>query len=38
MVIWAAGVKGNIPEGINHDLIVKGNRIKVDRYNRVEGF
>ena len=37
MVIWAAGVKGNIPDGINTDLIIKGNRIKVDRYNKVQG-
>ncbi|MEO7293472.1 MAG: FAD-dependent oxidoreductase, partial [Ginsengibacter sp.] len=29
LVIWAAGIKGNVPEGINKDLIVKGNRIKV---------
>ena len=36
-VIWAAGIKGNIPEGIDKDLIVKGNRIKVDRQNRVLG-
>ena len=38
MVIWAAGIKGNVPEGIDKNLVVKGNRIKVDRYNRVEGF
>jgi NADH dehydrogenase len=38
MVIWAAGVKGNVPKGIKQELIVKGNRIKVDRYNRVEGY
>jgi len=38
MVIWAAGVKGNIPEGINKDLAVKGNRLKVDRMNKVLGF
>ncbi len=36
MVIWAAGIKGNIPEGIDKTLIVKGNRIKVNRQNRVE--
>ena len=36
-VIWAAGVKGNIPNGINKDLIARGNRIKVDRMNRVVG-
>ncbi len=38
MVIWAAGIKGNVPEGIDKDLVVKGNRIKVDRMNRVLGF
>jgi NADH dehydrogenase len=30
-VIWAAGIKGNVPEGIDPELIVRGNRIKVDR-------
>jgi len=37
MVIWAAGIKGNVPGGIDPSLIVKGNRIKVDRYNKVLG-
>jgi NADH dehydrogenase len=35
MVIWAAGIKGNVPQGINPELIVKGNRIKVDRFSKV---
>ncbi len=38
MVIWAAGIKGNVPEGINKELITKGNRIKVDRQCKVNGF
>jgi NADH:ubiquinone reductase (H+-translocating) len=38
MVIWAAGIKGNVPAGIDPALIAKGNRIKVDRYNKVQGF
>jgi NADH:ubiquinone reductase (H+-translocating) len=38
MVIWAAGIKGNVPEGINTDLIAKGNRIKVNRHCQVNGF
>ncbi|HUS01221.1 MAG TPA: NAD(P)/FAD-dependent oxidoreductase [Chitinophagaceae bacterium] len=38
MVIWAAGIKGNVPAGINKELIVKGNRIKVDRFNKILGF
>jgi NADH:ubiquinone reductase (H+-translocating) len=37
MVIWAAGVKGNVPQGINKELIARGNRIKVDRQCRVQG-
>ena len=36
-LIWAAGVTGIVPEGIPKDKLVKGNRIKVDEYNRVEG-
>jgi len=36
LVIWAAGVRGNVPGGIDPGLIVKGNRIKVDRTNKVE--
>ena len=31
IVIWAAGIKGNVPDGIEKGLIVKGNRIRVDR-------
>lgn len=37
LLIWAAGVIGNVPPGIKPDFIVKGNRINVDRHNRVEG-
>ncbi len=36
-VIWAAGVRGNVPNGIDPSLVVRGNRIKVDRFNKVEG-
>lgn len=35
-LIWAAGVKGNVPEGFTPDMVIKG-RIKVDRFNRVQG-
>jgi NADH:ubiquinone reductase (H+-translocating) len=35
-VIWAAGIKGNVPTGIDKSLIVRGNRIKVDRHSKVE--
>lgn len=34
-VIWAAGIRGNVPAGIQPDLIARGNRIKVDRHNKV---
>ena len=34
-LIWAAGVKGQMPGGIAPDKIVKGNRIKVNRFNQV---
>ncbi len=37
LVIWAAGIKGNVPKGIDPAWVVKGNRIKVDRTNKVEG-
>ncbi len=37
LVIWAAGIKGNVPEGIDPALLARGNRIRVDSYNRVEG-
>ncbi len=36
-VIWAAGIKGNIPDGIDKTLIAKGNRIKTDRQCRITG-
>jgi NADH dehydrogenase len=37
LVIWAAGIKGNIPAGIDPSLIARGNRIKVDEFNFVQG-
>lgn len=37
-VIWAAGIKGNIPAGFDPSLIARGNRIKTDRYCRVQGY
>jgi NADH dehydrogenase len=36
-VVWAAGIKGNIPGGIDKSLITKGNRIKTDRHCKVLG-
>lgn len=35
-VIWAAGVKGNIIDGLPAEMIERG-RIKVDAYNKVQG-
>ncbi len=37
MVVWAAGIRGNLPLGINSELVVKGNRIKTNRYNMIKG-
>ena len=36
-VIWAAGVKGNIPEEFDKTLLAKGNRVKADRHCKVTG-
>lgn len=36
-VIWAAGVTGNIIDGLPQEHIFR-NRYKVDRYNRVQGY
>lgn len=36
-LVWAAGVTCNILNGIPGEAIMRGNRIKVDRCNRVEG-
>ena len=35
-VIWAAGIKGNIPVGIDKEVITRGNRVIVDRYCRLK--
>lgn len=36
-VVWAAGVTGNIIEGLNPEQVVR-NRYKVDRYNKLIGY
>ena len=36
-LIWAAGVKGQMPLGVKPDVVVRGNRIKVNRFNQIEG-
>jgi NADH dehydrogenase len=37
-LIWAAGVKGNPIDGINPELVTRGNRLQVDEFNRVKGY
>lgn len=37
-LIWAAGVKGNPVEGIDPQVIARGNRLQVDEFNRVKGY
>jgi NADH dehydrogenase len=37
-VIWSAGVMGSVPEGLDKDIIMRGNRVKTDNICRVEGF
>jgi NADH dehydrogenase len=36
-VFWAAGVRGEIPEGVPPEIIAKGSRIQTDEINRVKG-
>ncbi|APD08186.1 NADH dehydrogenase [Flavobacteriaceae bacterium UJ101] len=35
-LIWTAGVKGQFPEGIQPDIVQRGNRLKVNGFNRIE--
>ena len=37
-MIWAAGIKGNIPNGVDKGLIAKGNRLVTDRYCKIAGY
>ncbi|MFA0961082.1 NAD(P)/FAD-dependent oxidoreductase [Roseivirga sp. BDSF3-8] len=36
-LIWAAGVRGSFPGGLNEDIVVKGNRLKVSETLEVAG-
>ena len=36
-LIWAAGVTGNVPPGIPKEIVVRGNRIRVDDTHKVIG-
>jgi NADH dehydrogenase len=37
-LVWAAGVIGNKIEGLNSEVIARGNRIMVDEMNQVKGY
>jgi len=37
-VLWAAGVKGEVLKGIPEEIIVRGNRIQTDEFNRVKDY
>lgn len=36
-VIWAAGITGNKVKGLPEDVVVRGNRIRTDKINKVIG-
>lgn len=37
-VIWSAGVKGVVLDGLNTEILVRGNRLKVNEINLVDGY
>jgi NADH dehydrogenase len=37
-VLWAAGVVGEVPEGIAKEVIQRGNQIETDDINKVKGY
>ncbi len=37
-LIWAAGITGNLINGLSPELITNANRIKVDRINKLSGY
>lgn len=37
-LIWAAGVSGQMPRGIDHQLVGKGNRILVNEFLKMKGY
>jgi NADH:ubiquinone reductase (H+-translocating) len=37
-LVWAAGVKANGVEGINPAVLARGGRMKVNRFNQIEGY
>lgn len=38
LVIWAAGISAEVPEGIPEDSIGRGRRMIVDEYNQLTGY
>lgn len=37
-VVWSAGVKGVVLDGLNTDAVVRGNRLKVNEISLIEGY
>jgi NADH dehydrogenase len=37
-VLWAAGVKGEVPEGFPAEIVTKASRLQTDEINRVKGY
>ncbi|GAA4402669.1 NAD(P)/FAD-dependent oxidoreductase [Nibrella viscosa] len=37
-VIWAAGVTGALIDGLPNEVIARGGRVMVNRFNQIEGF
>ncbi|MCQ6956946.1 NAD(P)/FAD-dependent oxidoreductase [Mucilaginibacter aquariorum] len=37
-VFWAAGVRGEVPDGMPEETVMKGGRLQTDEINRVKGF
>jgi len=37
-VIWSAGVKGVVLDGLNTEVVVRGNRLKVNEINLIDGY
>ena len=38
MIIWTAGIKGNLVEGLTSDCYGRNGRLIVDEYNKVKGY
>lgn len=37
-VIWSAGVTGNVLQGLSGEVITQSNRLRVNRFNQVQGY